>query len=282
MAALYNQAMDIIYADSLFFLNLIIDYLLLLATAKICVLPLKRVRMAFSAAVGGAYALAAVLCPSFFALPTVKLFMGTALCTIAFGVKEKLIRTVGTFFAVSAAFGGAVYAASTLGGYPRSGKSFIPVSGKVLFLSFAVSYAVLNVLFRRADNKVQRQLRQIEITLGEKSVSLTALTDTGNELSDPVSGEKVMVCQAVALYPLLSDKAELLLADPIDSFEALTALPELKGRLRLLPCSCVVAQSSLLLCFRPDSLKIDGKKSRASIAISQNRLSPDGEFQALW
>ncbi len=274
--------MDIIYVDSLFFLNLTIDYLLLLATAKICSLPLRRLRFAAAAALGGLYAVAAVLQPELFALPTVKILMGALLCVAAFGAKHRFGAALGSFFAVSAAFGGAVYAAGTLGSYPHSGKSFIPVSGKVLFLSFALCYAALTLLFRRSGKRLQRKIHKAEIGLKSRHISVNALADTGNELSDPVSGEKVLVCEASALASLLEKGGELLSGDALESFEALAALPEFQGRLRLLPCSCAAARSSLLLCFRPDSLSIDGERHRGSVAVCANTLSSDGEFQALW
>ena len=59
--------MEIVYIDSLFLLNFIIDYLLLLAVGKICALPLRRWRMLLGALWGAVYAVLAVLLPRFFA-----------------------------------------------------------------------------------------------------------------------------------------------------------------------------------------------------------------------
>ena len=50
-----------IYADSLFALNMAIDYFLLLCSAKISGAELRRWRFAAAAALGGAYAVACVL-----------------------------------------------------------------------------------------------------------------------------------------------------------------------------------------------------------------------------
>ena len=44
--------MKVIYIDSLFLLNFILDYLLLLAAGRICALPLRRLRYALGAALG--------------------------------------------------------------------------------------------------------------------------------------------------------------------------------------------------------------------------------------
>ena len=50
--------MTVIYVDTLFLLNGIIDYLLLLAAARLAGEPLRRLRFGAAAALGGAYAVA--------------------------------------------------------------------------------------------------------------------------------------------------------------------------------------------------------------------------------
>ena len=74
---------------------------------------------------------------------------------------------------------------------------------------------------------------------------------------------------------------ELLEADPLDAFAALAGRSELRGRLRLLPCSCVTGSGSLLLMFRPDEVRVDGRKSGVSVAVSRAPLSSEGIYQAL-
>ena len=52
--------MTVVYIDSLFLLNLIVDYLLLLATAKLAGEGICRPRLALGAAVGALYALSLI------------------------------------------------------------------------------------------------------------------------------------------------------------------------------------------------------------------------------
>lgn len=274
--------MEIVYIDSLFFLNLIIDYLLLLAAGKICALPLRRGRMALGAAWGAVYAVLAVLRPRLFALAAVKLLAGAALPLIAFGAGRHAPRAVLVFFAVSAAFGGAVYAACSLAGVSLTRGLYIPVSLRVLVLSFALCYAVFTLVFRRAGRRGERTVHEVSVTLGGRSAAFTALLDTGNELCDPVTGEGVLVAEAGVLAGLLEGEgAALLRSDPLESFQALAEAGPLRGRLRLLCCSCVTGADSLLLCFRPDELRVDGRKSGLSVAVARTALSADGEYQGL-
>lgn len=274
--------METVYIDSLFLLNFIIDYLLLLATGKICALPLRRWRMGLGAGFGAAYAVLAVLLPRFFAMASVKLLAGAALPLIAFGTGRRALRSALVFFSVSAAFGGAVYAACSLGGIPPRAGLYIPVSMRVLLLSFALCYGAFTVVFRRSGRRGEQTIRSVSVTLAGRSAVFPALCDTGNELTDPVTGDGVLVAEAQALYPLLGrEDSPLLAADPLDSFTRLAQKPELRGRLRLLPCSCVTGTGSLLLLFRPDEVRVDGRKSGVSVAVSRTPLSPEGIYQAL-
>lgn len=268
--------MEIIYADSLILLNALIDYLVLLAAGRINGLPLRRWRLALAAAFGGAYALASVLWPGFFALAAVKILAGLAMTAIAYGLTRRFLRLAVTVFAVAAAFAGAVYALAGLAGLPRTGGLYIPVSTRVLLLSFAVCYALLSLVFRGRGRRAEKKLYRVELTFRGKTVRFTALDDSGNELCDPISGGGVLVAQAETLAPLFDDPA-LLYADPAE------ALPRMNDpRFRLLPCTCAAAESALLLCFRPDSVKIDGRaRPDLLAAVARNALSPAGDYQAI-
>ena len=53
--------MTVIYVDTLFLLNTMVDYLLLLASARLAGEPLARLRFALGAVLGGLYAVAIFL-----------------------------------------------------------------------------------------------------------------------------------------------------------------------------------------------------------------------------
>ena len=107
----YNFVMDIIYIDRLFLLNLVLDYLIVLCSARLCGIRLRRARYAAAAVFGALYAALSLLPGlAFFKLWPVKLICGLLMALIAFGGEDKLWRCCLTFFAVSALFGGAVWA----------------------------------------------------------------------------------------------------------------------------------------------------------------------------
>jgi len=269
--------MGTVYADSLVALNAAADYLVLLAAGRLCALPLRRARMALGALWGGVYALLSVLWPGFFALLTVKLLAGAVMTLIAFGRGRRALRAVVAVYAVGAAFAGAVLAASQFAGRPPVPGRYLAVSPRVLLLSFALCYAAVSLVFRGLARRPERRLCTVALRVGARTAEFPALVDSGCELTDPVSGDPVLVADAAALAPLFPPGTPLGEA-PLD------ALPRLSGRgarFRLIPCSSVGAESALLLCFRPDALAADGAARRMLVAVSRAPLAPDGAYRGV-
>ena len=86
--------MTVVYIDSLFLLNLIVDYLLLLGAARLSGAALCRPRLALGAALGAVYA-CAVFLPGlgFLVHPAVELAMAGAMVLLAFGGGRRLLRS---------------------------------------------------------------------------------------------------------------------------------------------------------------------------------------------
>ena len=78
--------MDVIYLDSLFGLNLLIDYCLVLVSARVCGVVLHRARYLLAALTGALYAAVMVLpgC-GWLGSGAMKLALGAAMALIAFG-----------------------------------------------------------------------------------------------------------------------------------------------------------------------------------------------------
>lgn len=266
--------MEVIYVDRLFLLDLVIDYCLLLLSGRVSGVVLRRKRYLLGASFGAVYAVILVL-PGMAWLGStwMKLALGVLMALIAYGNEQRFWRCAGVFFLVSALFGGAVLAASLLSDAEPLGGVFVSVSLRTLALSFGACYFVVMRLFQRKALKAAIRVQTVEITYRGKTVILSALRDTGNNLHDPTVGRPVLVAEREALLPLLPPD---LPQDPAASF---LRLSDTKGWL-LLPFSAVGTDAALLLCFKPDSVTIDGKPEDLLIGISNQRLS-DGSYQGL-
>lgn len=281
----YNPGMDVIYIDSLFLLNLIIDYLLLLGAARLCGLPLRRKRFGLAAALGALWSVGIVLPGgAFLALPSMKLVLSAVMALIAYGRESHFFRSWGAFLLVSAALGGAVWAASMLGGVPRGASAYVPVSLRVLLLSFGLCYVALRLLFARSIRKREREVISVSLEFAGRSVSFQALRDTGNELYDPAGGRRVCVAEARVLCPLFPPEYAAVLheRDPIRILGELSRFPACRGRLSLVPYSSVGVERGLLPALRPDRLTVNGQTlDDTLIAVSPTILCSDGEYSAV-
>lgn len=259
--------MPVVYVDRFFFLNLLIDYLLCLLSARVCGLVLRRRRYAIAALIGAAYAVLTLL-------PGLRFLGGAAgkiaaaglMAAAAYGGEAHALRCGAVFVCVSAAFGGALWALSLAGAYPA-------FDTRVLILSFALCYAGLELLFRSRARLPDRPRAEVCLSLGGRESRFMALFDTGNSLSDPATGAAVMLACPHALAPLFPGVD--LGADPV----ALSSLPMLAGRFRLIPYSSVGGHG-LLPVFRPERLSVGGEERRDLLVAVSPAAQGDG-FEAI-
>lgn len=280
--------MTVVYLDSLFLLNFILDYLLLLATAKTVDCPFSRPRLALGALAGAGYA-AGCLFQIFLTLPPVKLCAALLMVLIAFGGEKRLLRLCLVFLALSCALGGGILAISLLGGAGLSLENGIPATGmdlKVLLLSAAGCYVVLTLISRRMGRHVKAagELVKVTLELEGRRVSLTALVDTGHTLTDPVNHRPVAVAEAAAVRSLLPAGVGLTerdLREPALGLERLMERWEPK-RVRLLPYRSVGVECGMLLALRMDRIVVGGQEQKGGlVALSPGPVSDGGGYHIL-
>lgn len=274
--------MRVIYVDILFLLNLAVNYLILLATAKIAAVYINRLKILLGAALGGAYAVAAAL----MAQPPLhsiwfKIGAAVLMLLVCFGRERGLLRITLIFFAVSAAFGGIVLAVSLIGG-GGAHEAIVPVSLKVLLPSFAVSYAVIALIFKKLGRRRPGGFAKIAIKNAGKKTEFISLIDTGNSLTDPIGGGKVVIAEVEALAPLFSPNVLDTLRSEMSSTQMLEKLSGCDIAFRLIPYSAVGLKRGLLLAFKPESVTVNGKDETGMlVAISPTRLSEGGLYSAI-
>lgn len=259
--------MEIIYVDSLFLLNLIIDYLLLVMTMRLCSLPIRRLRCLVSAAAGGLYAVACFL-PGMDYLNSgiFKLALWVIMSLIAFGGEEYLFKCAISFFTISAVFGGGVWAAGMLTG---GSANIYPDMGTLIF-SFAVCYAFLSLSFALKMRWQGGEKVRAEIYLRQKRAELLLLHDSGNFLREHISGKKVLVVGAADIAPLFTP-AETEALCIKDGIGALQAISGISGAPKFRPVfyRALGVEHALIPAFTPDELMINGEPRRDyAVAVS--------------
>ncbi|MEG2420266.1 MAG: sigma-E processing peptidase SpoIIGA [Oscillospiraceae bacterium] len=273
--------MTVVYIDELFLLNLVVNYLLLLAAGRVTGQPLARLRMGLAAGGGAGYA-AALFLPGcgFLANPLCKLAVAVGMVTFSFWKSRCLLRLVLVFLAVAVAFGGGIYALELLGNHSMTLENGVVTSAlnlRVILLSSCVCYFVITLVFQRAARHGGRDLAHCRLRQGDKTVTLTALIDTGNTLTDPVTGRAVLVAEGERLRELLP--AEVDLEHPVESMARLRQ----PRRFQLLPYRTVGVSCGMLLALRVERVYI-GKTEYENllVALSPTQLSDGGGYQALF
>ena len=269
--------MTVVYIDEVFLLNIIIDYLLLLASAKLTGEVICRPRLALAAGLGGLYA-AVLFLPGwgFLEQPPYKIALPVAMALIAFGNSRRLLRVSLVFLGVSAAFGGGVLALQLFLGAPAV------LDLKTTLLAAVGCYLFITLIFRRGARHSGRELTTAELQLEDHCCRMMALVDTGNTLTDPITGKPVMVAEGEKLRPLFP-KGACPTADEL--MDPIAALEQREGNRfcwRLVPYRAVGVPWGMLLAVKVDK-EVVGKEDYGAIlvALSPTPLSDGGGYSDL-
>ena len=278
--------LQILYADTLFLSNLVMNLLALSLTGAIMHVKGKKSRLWLSSALGGVYATLAVV----FAFPGVLhiiagLLLSTLLVAIAFGGtgmgRGLFFRTFALFYFSSILLGGGIEALfslleGTLG--MRTDLVFRPADA-VLFIGF-LAYFVMRAVSRFLGGGDLPHSVLVRITYGDRSVTVPLLVDSGCRLSYPISGKGAILVSLSALRTVLPSPV-------ISSAEGkritIPGEHSLAGRCRLLP-TVGVSGERLLLAFRADEVTLvaDGGSLDVWVALYTGNTARFGGCRGLF
>ncbi len=276
-----------IYADVLFLINFIINYLILFTSSQIKALELKRLRLLLSALSGALYGFVLffpklALMTSLFS----KAVFSALMVFIAFG-KEDFLKNYLSFLLVSIIFGGAVFVVALLdnSGFVEMNNMsyYIHADIKVITAACLVTYFSVMLIFRRSAARSDRKTHKVIIQNKNKEVSFTALHDTGNSLRAPHTNARVVICDYKTVCDVFSDDIQSIFKEnPTVSFPLLLDKLCTFDSFSLVPYKTIGTSFSLLLAYRPDTVLLDGTLCQnALIAISEETISDGGAYSAL-
>lgn len=264
----------VIYWDVLFGVNALMDGVSLLAAARLGGVPVKRGRLVLACLAGGAYAVCAAMWPVAAVLP-LRLLSGIGLCALAFGKTRALVRSCCLYILVSAMFAGMAAALGVASGrrllYGAGYYFAVPL--RTLLLAATVGYAVSGILLRGdAQHGVLRcEVERVTIRCFGREAQLRLLHDTGNDLTEPVSGRPAIVLDRAAAQAVLGSGIRLTGQNAAAQLAALP--PEAAARFGLLPYRAVGTEAGLLLYFRPDTVqRADGSLLNCVCAVGPAQI----------
>lgn len=277
-----------VYADVLVALNILLTYILLVSCRVFLKIPTNKFAVGAASFIGGFSALVIFLDEMNVAFSLLfKILTAAVISAVAFLPKNirAFLKGFLTFFAVTFLFGGAMYALEIT----VNPQNIMYFNGTVYF-DMSITYLVGSVLviygiFLFADYIIGKKVKtgnkcDLEIIFRSVSVKTQGLIDTGNSLTDGVSGRPVIVAELSCVAPLF-DFAELTFLKNDFNGE----VPEsLRKKFRLIPCKSVTGDS-LLKAFIPEEVKITTEKGSfrtefCAVAITEKDLS-GGVYKAL-
>ncbi len=230
----------IVYMDVLIFLNTLIDYFLLSATAKITGEKVKIIREVLASLFGGFFSVYIFLPNQKTAFEFLyKLAVAFCLSAVCFkfkGFKQYLKNTV-VFFLVTCVYAGVMFALWVIfkphGMVINNSVVYFHISPTVLVLCTVVGYLVFWILWRTFGKSSQFAQRcEITVFANDNSIKLNAISDTGNSIEDVFHKSDIII----------ADRQEIeLLFGNVD----ITQNPDLQRRYRILPCSTVSGYDTL-------------------------------------
>lgn len=287
-----------IYIDVVILENLVMNYIIIYATAIILKVKIRWISILISSLIGAIYAVISYISNlAIYSSLGLKIILSIIMVYIAFrpqNVKQMWKHLI-IFYLTSFVFGGVAFAliyvvkpqeilmknGLFLGTYPL----------KTVFLGGIVGLVIIVISFQMVKSKISKKdmYCQIKIYLYGKEITLKSMIDTGNLLKEPITGMSVIVVEHTALYgtipkEILNNLEEILGGD-------LNKIPEeiqkeYIAKLKVIPFSSLGKQNGMLLGIKAEKVEIEKEeqiltKTDVIIGIYNKSLTKRGEYRAL-
>lgn len=267
----------VIYADVLIVVNILVDYFLLKATARIVHKNPGLIRLLAGSILGGLSALYIFLPSQNLIIEfLVRLGISLILCLVTFGFTslKSLLKNTAVLFAVTFGFAGAMLGLWHIfepeGMAVNNSVVYFNISPAVLIGLTAAFYVIVSVLrYILQKNSATAKECKIRVTVGESSAETNALIDTGNSISDALGMSEVIIVDKAFAQRLLGD------------LENRSDNSDLVARYRVIPCN-TVSGNTLLEGYRCDKAYIKCEENvteinRPILALSKTPLDKECE-----
>lgn len=287
-----------IYLDIVIIENLIMNYIILYATAIIAKKKAKHTRAFISSIIGTIYVIMLYVTElPIYSNIISKLLLSIIMVYIMFkpGDIKTLINNLLLFYLTSFVFGGAstalIYLIKPEEIFIKNGIYLGAYTLKTVFLGGIVGLFLIAVTINIIRSKISKKdmFYNIKIYLEEKTVETRAMIDTGNLLKEPITNIPVIIAEHTLLYgtiekEILNNLEEILSGN----FEKIP--DEIKNKylskLKVIPFKSLGKENGMLLGIKADKVIVENEENKkvidkAIIGIYNKSLTKRGEYRAL-
>ena len=287
-----------IYIDVVLIENLIMNFIILLATGLILKEKIKITRLLLASLLGAIYSVISYMSIlEIYSSMVLKIILSIVIIYVAFNPQtmKKMWKDILIFYLTSFVFGGAAFAliyivrpqdilmknGLFLGTYPL----------KTILLGAIIAFIIVITAFTIVKSKITKKdmFCEIEIQLNGKKIETTAMIDTGNLLKEPITNTPVIVVEHTLLYDCIPKEIlnhlDEWLGGEFDNIPE-KIKEEYISKLKFIPFSSLGKQNGMLLGMKAEYIKIksddkEEKKENIIIGIYNKSLTKRGEYRAL-
>ena len=161
-----------------------------------------------------------------------------------------------------------------------SNEKKIEINSKAILLTFTVTYCILTMLYKKTGKQYIQSYVEAEISICNRTIFLTLMEDSGNELVDPITLNPVIFIEKEYLYNIIPE----LMTQKQDIYAQYCFLSEidaLKGKIRLIPFQ-TISEKGTTLGIIPDYVMINGKTKEVIIAPTEIKFSQTNQYQGIF
>lgn len=215
-----------IYVDMFFFINFAADFVILLTTAVLLGIKIRKLRLAITSAYAAFYSVAAIFF-AFLSNTVIACIFSAALIFFLFGKssKSEFIKRIFVFCIVCIITSGICSFLARTGNLivVYTDVVFFPADDLVFFIALCAVYMITILL--KYYFKKHKLYHKICLRSGSKQVDTTAYYDTGNRLTDPESRLPVIIITKKIADELSSGVSISLEFTTISDYRTLSAIP---------------------------------------------------------
>lgn len=276
----------VIYAEYLFLENVLTGGLILLITEKITGMRCKKRLLFLGSILCGLYSFI-LFWETLNPLPVIFSKLGFSAAVVWIVFRPERVRRFGRialiFYLVSFAMGGITIGTMYflgIAGVTRNTSVYLGFLGYFyVLLGCALTWMIFSFFtdFIKGRMIKERAYADVEIGMEGRSVVMKGMVDTGNFLTDPLTGKPVMIISAEAAGQLLPNEfiEEAVKTGKIQSLPEALINSSYASRIRMIPFKSIGEERGYLVGIRPDTIKIgihNGKGSDRTVTASEGAI----------
>lgn len=289
-----------IYIDVVLIENLIMNYIILLATGMILKIKIKHIRLIIGSLLGAIYTIIGYIgILEIYSSFILKIILSIMIVYIAYYPQslKKMWKELLFFYLTSSVFGGVAFSLI----YIVKPQEIIMKNGlflgtyplKTVILGAIVAFVIIITSFKIIKNKISKKdlICEITVEIENRKITTKALIDTGNMLKEPITNTPVVVIEHTLLYDVIPKEILNHLEEIIGGdFEKIPEDIKNKyvSKLKLIPYSSLGKQNGMLLGIKAKKLTIvkgeekdKVEKENIILGIYDKSLTKKGEYRAI-